>query len=165
MSSEGPACDVCGTSEARCARLAIRCCGECCTHFAEPDAIVLPISRPTTPPRRVAPTPATKVELRVPYETFADLIDTPAGPLCAETDPEIFFPEKGGSTREAKAICGRCELRAECLETALTERIYFGIWGGLSQKERQRLAQSRGLPLAHNPYRSEPRVVAAEDIA
>lgn len=39
--------------------------------------------------------------------------------LCAETDPESFFPEKGGSTREAKRICGTCEVRRECLEYAL----------------------------------------------
>src|SRR3712207_7347070 len=39
--------------------------------------------------------------------------------LCAETDPEAFFPEKGGSTREAKKICTGCEVRAECLEFAL----------------------------------------------
>ena len=37
--------------------------------------------------------------------------------LCAQTDPEAFFPEKGGSTREAKRVCLSCEVRAECLET------------------------------------------------
>ena len=39
--------------------------------------------------------------------------------LCSQTDPEAFFPEKGGSTREAKRICSRCEVRADCLEYAL----------------------------------------------
>ena len=39
--------------------------------------------------------------------------------LCAQTDPEAFFPEKGGSTREAKRVCLSCEVRAECLEYAL----------------------------------------------
>ena len=42
--------------------------------------------------------------------------------LCAQTDPEAFFPEKGGSTREAKRICSGCEVRAECLEYALAQR-------------------------------------------
>jgi WhiB family transcriptional regulator, redox-sensing transcriptional regulator len=37
--------------------------------------------------------------------------------LCAQTDPEAFFPEKGGSTREAKRVCLSCEVRAECLES------------------------------------------------
>ncbi len=36
--------------------------------------------------------------------------------LCAQTDPEAFFPEKGGSTRDAKKICTTCEVRAQCLE-------------------------------------------------
>ena len=39
--------------------------------------------------------------------------------LCAQTDPEAFFPEKGGSTREAKRVCMSCEVRSECLEYAL----------------------------------------------
>ncbi len=59
--------------------------------------------------------------------------------LCAETDPESFFPEKGGSTREAKRICGSCEVRQECLEYALQNDERFGIWGGLSERERRRL--------------------------
>jgi WhiB family redox-sensing transcriptional regulator len=59
--------------------------------------------------------------------------------LCAETDPEAFFPEKGGSTREAKKICTGCEVRAECLEYALGNDERFGIWGGLSERERRRL--------------------------
>jgi WhiB family redox-sensing transcriptional regulator len=59
--------------------------------------------------------------------------------LCAETDPEAFFPEKGGSTREAKKICTGCEVRAECLEYALANDERFGIWGGLSERERRRL--------------------------
>ena len=59
--------------------------------------------------------------------------------LCAETDPEAFFPEKGGSTREAKKICTGCQVRSECLEYALSNDERFGIWGGLSERERRRL--------------------------
>ena len=59
--------------------------------------------------------------------------------LCAQTDPEIFFPEKGGSTREAKRICLGCEVRSECLEYAMDKDERFGIWGGLSERERRRL--------------------------
>ncbi len=59
--------------------------------------------------------------------------------LCAQTDPEAFFPEKGGSTREAKRICQGCEVKAECLEYALHNDERFGIWGGLSERERRRL--------------------------
>jgi WhiB family transcriptional regulator, redox-sensing transcriptional regulator len=59
--------------------------------------------------------------------------------LCAEADPECWFPEKGGSTREAKKICARCPVRAQCLEYALGNDLRFGIWGGLSEQERRRL--------------------------
>lgn len=59
--------------------------------------------------------------------------------LCAQTDPEAFFPEKGGSTREAKRVCLSCEVRGDCLEYALANDERFGIWGGLSERERRRL--------------------------
>jgi WhiB family transcriptional regulator, redox-sensing transcriptional regulator len=59
--------------------------------------------------------------------------------LCAQTDPEAFFPEKGGSTREAKKVCIGCDVRGECLEYALANDERFGIWGGLSERERRKL--------------------------
>ena len=59
--------------------------------------------------------------------------------LCAQTDPEAFFPEKGGSTREAKRVCLSCDVRVECLEYALENDERFGIWGGLSERERRRV--------------------------
>lgn len=64
--------------------------------------------------------------------------------LCAQTDPEAFFPEKGGSTREAKRICAGCEVRSECLEYALEHDERFGIWGGLSERERRKLKRRAG---------------------
>lgn len=64
--------------------------------------------------------------------------------LCAQTDPEAFFPEKGGSTREAKRICQACPVQDECLEFALAHDERFGIWGGLSERERRRLKRQIG---------------------
>ena len=58
--------------------------------------------------------------------------------LCAQADPEIFFPDKGQPTRDAKSICRRCPVRAECLEWALAHGEQ-GIWGGTSEHERRRL--------------------------
>lgn len=58
---------------------------------------------------------------------------------CAETDPEAFFPEKGGSTAAAKRICQFCEVRAECLEYALANRERYGIYGGMSERERRQI--------------------------
>jgi WhiB family transcriptional regulator, redox-sensing transcriptional regulator len=77
--------------------------------------------------------------------TLADLFDEAdeqewqERALCAQTDPEAFFPEKGGSTREAKRICQGCAVRPECLEYALAHDERFGIWGGLSERERRKL--------------------------
>jgi hypothetical protein len=59
--------------------------------------------------------------------------------LCAQTDPEAFFPEKGGSTRDAKRICARCEVKENCLNYALDHDERFGIWGGLSERERRKI--------------------------
>jgi WhiB family redox-sensing transcriptional regulator len=68
-----------------------------------------------------------------------DVLAWQADSLCAQTDPEAFFPEKGGSTREAKKICGACEVRTHCLDYALANDERFGIWGGLSERERRKL--------------------------
>jgi WhiB family redox-sensing transcriptional regulator len=59
--------------------------------------------------------------------------------LCAQVDPELFYPEKGGSTAEAKSVCQRCEVREDCLQDALDHDDRFGIWGGLSERERRKL--------------------------
>jgi WhiB family transcriptional regulator, redox-sensing transcriptional regulator len=76
--------------------------------------------------------------LAAPHEVDGELawqVDA----LCAQTDPEAFFPEKGGSTRDAKKVCSACTVRSECLEYALGNDERFGIWGGLSERERRRL--------------------------
>jgi WhiB family redox-sensing transcriptional regulator len=82
-----------------------------------------------------------ELELDVLAEMFdvAEEYDWQERALCAQTDPEAFFPEKGGSTREAKRICQGCEVRSECLEYALQHDERFGIWGGLSERERRKL--------------------------
>ncbi|MFD8809187.1 WhiB family transcriptional regulator [Streptomyces sp. NPDC059597] len=73
---------------------------------------------------------------------------TPAGTdwqnqaLCAQTGAEFFFPEPGSSVREAKRICGMCAIRSACLEYALTHDERFGVWGGLSEKERMALRRT-----------------------
>lgn len=62
--------------------------------------------------------------------------------VCAQTDPEVFFPEKGGRTREAKRICRSCEVRVACLQYALDHNERFGVWGGFSERERRRMGLS-----------------------
>ena len=78
--------------------------------------------------------------VRRPAETGEDTaLAWQSESLCAQTDPEAFFPEKGGSTRDAKRICTSCEVKAQCLEYALKNDERFGIWGGLSERERRKL--------------------------
>lgn len=63
--------------------------------------------------------------------------------LCAQTDPEAFFVEKGGTTQPAKAVCARCPVTAACLQHALDTDQAFGVWGGLSAIERRALKDGR----------------------
>lgn len=63
--------------------------------------------------------------------------------LCAQTDPDIFYPEKGGSTAPATSVCNNCMVRDECLEYAVSNDIRHGIWGGTSDNDRKRMARER----------------------
>jgi WhiB family redox-sensing transcriptional regulator len=62
---------------------------------------------------------------------------------CRGADADLFFPERGASTRRAKAICGACEVQNECLDFALRHGEKFGIWGGMSERERRRVRRER----------------------
>ena len=62
---------------------------------------------------------------------------------CLDVDPDLFFPERGASTREAKEVCKGCIVREDCLEYALANGEKFGIWGGLSERERRKLRRQR----------------------
>ncbi|MCG5460815.1 WhiB family transcriptional regulator [Micromonospora sp. MED01] len=79
--------------------------------------------------------------------TAADLLgnvgDWQEQALCTQTDPEVFYPEKGGTVEPAKKVCRNCDVQAECLEYALNRDERFGVWGGLSEKERRAEAKRR----------------------
>jgi WhiB family redox-sensing transcriptional regulator len=62
---------------------------------------------------------------------------------CTGVDPELFFPQRGTSTREAKEVCRGCLVQAECLDYAIANGEKFGIWGGLSERERRRVRRAR----------------------
>ena len=96
-----------------------------------------------TGPAQLTPTGRPQLSL-VPevvdeYSTAEDDDQWQERALCAQTDPEAFFPEKGGSTREAKRVCLTCDVRGDCLEYALSNDERFGIWGGMSERERRKL--------------------------
>ena len=57
--------------------------------------------------------------------------------LCAQVDPDAHFPEKGESTRAAKSVCRSCPVKLECLEYAIRNNERFGVYGGMSERERR----------------------------
>jgi hypothetical protein len=64
--------------------------------------------------------------------------------LCAQTDPDAFFPEYGGSIKDATDICAKCDVRERCLQYAMENNFdYDGIFGGLSPKNRRKLRAKR----------------------
>ena len=67
---------------------------------------------------------------------------------CLGVDPDLFFPERGASTREAKEVCQGCVVKDDCLEFALQNGEKFGIWGGMSERERRRIRRQRALERA-----------------
>ena len=80
--------------------------------------------------------------------------------LCPQTDPDAFFPDKGGSSRPAKQICGRCSVSSSCLAYALEHGIREGIWGGMSPSERRQYAADNGIDIPE-PVWLPDRITAA----
>ena len=62
--------------------------------------------------------------------------------LCRTADPDALFVE-GGAQNRAKALCSGCGVRTECLAYALDQRIEFGVWGGMTERERRALLRRR----------------------
>ena len=72
---------------------------------------------------------------------------------CRGVDPALFFPTQGESLAAAKAVCRACEVRAECLNFALTHMEKFGVWGGYSEKERRRMRREQNIASVRVPRR------------
>ena len=58
---------------------------------------------------------------------------------CRGTGLEVFFPSRGESAAPARQVCAACPVRQPCLDYAITNRITYGIWGGLTERERRAL--------------------------
>ena len=82
---------------------------------------------------------------RLELHEAVDIPDWKSKANCMGVDPDLFFPERGMSTREAKEVCRGCVVREDCLEYALANGEKFGIWGGLSERERRRIRRARAL--------------------
>ncbi|MGA5264756.1 WhiB family transcriptional regulator [Streptomyces griseoincarnatus] len=89
--------------------------------------------------------------------------------LCRTADPDALFVE-GAAQNRAKALCSGCNVRTECLAYALDQRIGFGVWGGMTERERRALLRRRPtvtswrrlLETARVEY-GRPRTVTAAD--
>jgi WhiB family redox-sensing transcriptional regulator len=115
------------------------------------------------------------------WDTLTDLLtdtvpgDWRYGALCAQTDPDIFFPPQGGKTRPAKQICMACDVRTQCREWALNNALEFGVFGGLSARQRLRIRNAepgQSVPQASNAEKRATAVMglyaqgqSAKDIA
>lgn len=79
-----------------------------------------------------------------------------ADALCTQVDHDLWFPEKGQPTRQAKRICAACPVRETCLTYAVENQEAWGVWGGLSEPERRKVADQRGLPRPSRARDLEP---------
>lgn len=68
--------------------------------------------------------------------------DWAAQAACRTTDPDSLFVQ-GAAQNRAKAICVGCIVRTECLADALDNRVEFGVWGGMTERERRALLRRR----------------------
>jgi WhiB family redox-sensing transcriptional regulator len=68
---------------------------------------------------------------------------------CRGIDPELFFPARGEPTVEQRRVCAGCVVREECLQYALDNAEKFGIWGGMSERQRRSLRRKRPRPTQH----------------
>jgi WhiB family redox-sensing transcriptional regulator len=80
--------------------------------------------------------------------------------LCAQTDPDAFYPEDGAPATSAKAVCRRCPVQTQCLDYALTHDERHGVWGGTSAAERTRLRDQQALPTRAQRDRANKRDIA-----
>lgn len=68
--------------------------------------------------------------------------DWSASAACRTTDPDALFVQ-GAAQNRAKALCLGCSVRTECLADALDNEVEFGVWGGMTERERRALLRRR----------------------
>lgn len=66
-----------------------------------------------------------------------------ANAACRGLDPTIFYPATEEEADAAKEVCGQCPVAETCLEHAIENREHNGVWGGATEKERQRIIRRR----------------------
>ena len=76
--------------------------------------------------------------------------------LCAQVDPELFFPDAGINAGAAFKVCKSCEVSQECLDFALKNRITDGIWGGLPPRRRRAVTPPRDTTICAQGHPKTP---------
>ena len=69
---------------------------------------------------------------------------------CLGINPDLFYPERGVSSAQAKSVCRGCTVKEQCLEYALQNGEKFGIWGGMSERGRRVLRRERRIQRHQN---------------
>ena len=64
---------------------------------------------------------------------------------CKGVEPDLFFTERGVSNQTAKAMCGLCVIKVECLDYAVTNNEAYGVWGGKSERERRKIRRQQNV--------------------
>lgn len=85
---------------------------------------------------QVDPSRTSLVQLSIGLHHYLPMVEEAK---CAETDPEVFFPEVPitlEKTKKAIAICKTCDVMFECLQFAMRNNISYGIWGGTLPQQR-----------------------------
>lgn len=75
-----------------------------------------------------------------------------ADAVCASVGDDYWFPEKGGTTRHAMKVCATCPVASLCLEWALNNGERYGVWGGMSEKDRRKLGSRRRCRNCDKPF-------------
>lgn len=98
-------------------------------------------------------------------------IEWAAAAACRSTDPDSLFVQ-GAAQNRAKAICVGCTVRTECLADALDNHVEFGVWGGMTERERRALLRRRPhvtswrvlLQTAHDEYERQRILTGTERV-
>ncbi len=86
------------------------------------------------------------------------------GAVCTSTDPEAFFPDKGGTTAPAKSVCASCDVVEQCLAYALANGHTEGVWGGLSPRQRHALQAGKRVVRVSAPISGHYVHLTAEQV-
>lgn len=73
---------------------------------------------------------------------MSSIDDWTTSAACRGMDPDELFVQ-GAAQNRAKTVCAGCPVRTECLADALDNRVEFGVWGGMTERERRALLRRR----------------------